>query len=262
MQAPNPGQGSTGGNNRSSGLSWSSPSTPSSPSSFNNTKQPTLLSSATSSSKPAATPVSAAARPTVTTSSTRMPATRERSGGRSIGIFIAGVVVGLLISWGWGATQTQPTNTANNTTPTNTSNTGANNTIGQITSPVIGGAVAAGATQTWGKSGTTPASNIRVQNQQAGMTVRVTDATVAQPTWLVVYELQDGKPVRALGATMFFPEHNGKGGVVGLLRATQPNTTYFVGQSLDTGNHTYTPHVNQEILDSNGNMVGVLFTTQ
>lgn len=107
----------------------------------------------------------------------------------------------------------------------------------------------------------TAANNIDVGDQLAGMEVLVTDTTVSVPTWLVVYELYQGKPVRALGAQMFFPELNGKGGIIKLVRATTPNTTYFIGQSLDTGDHTFTPHVNKEVLDASGRMMGVTFRT-
>jgi hypothetical protein len=185
--------------------------------------------------------------------------------GRTIGIFIAGVVVGALVVWAWNAGNTTSTSNSNaaNTgavgeTTNNTSNTG-----------VIGGT---GSTNTTGStnpshtgstgSNTASTNNIVVPSQAAGMKVTISDAHVQAPTWLVVYELYQGKPVRALGATMFFPQYNGKGGVISLQRATKPNTTYFIGQSLDSGNHTFTPHVNKEILDSSGKMVGVTFTTK
>jgi len=109
---------------------------------------------------------------------------------------------------------------------------------------------------------TAAANNLTIPSpQQVGMSVEVTSATVSVPTWLVVYELYNGAPIRALGATMFFPENNGKAGTISLLRATAPNTAYFVGQSLDDGSHTFKIHVNKDVLDATGAMAGVTFKT-
>jgi hypothetical protein len=94
------------------------------------------------------------------------------------------------------------------------------------------------------------------------MDVVITSANVTAPTWVVVYELAGNKPARALGATLFFPEYNGKGGVVSLLRATQPGTTYFVGQATDDGDHIFTLHKDKDVTDISGNLAGVTFKTK
>ncbi len=175
----------------------------------------------------------------------------QSSAARTATSFGAGVLVGALLVWGWGAMNTStPSNTATNTIDGGTL-VPANSTTS------TGGSTIAGTAG----MGTTATNDLEIANQAAGMQVVVADSTVAAPTWLVVYELYQGKPVRALGATMFFPEYNGKGGIITLLRATQPGMTYFVGQSLDTGDHTFTPHVNKEVVDSNGKMIGTTFTT-
>lgn len=110
---------------------------------------------------------------------------------------------------------------------------------------------------------TAAANNLTIPSpQDAGAEVSVSSATVSEPTWLVVYELNNGALVRALGATLFFPENNGKGGTISLLRATQPNTAYFVGQSLDNGSHTFAIHVNKDVLDATGAIAGVTFKTK
>jgi hypothetical protein len=156
--------------------------------------------------------------------------------------------------WGWSALT--PDAAAPNSTNTTGNNT---NVIGSSTATNSSGSGAA--------VGSTPPAisntgEIDIATQAAGSQVMVTDATVSVPTWLVVYELANGVPVRALGATMFFPEYNGKGGIISLVRPTEPNTSYFVGQSLDTGDHTFTLHKNREVTDSNGKMVGTTFKTQ
>jgi hypothetical protein len=159
--------------------------------------------------------------------------------------------------WGWYATTgtSAPAATPNTADTTHNADTGST-TAGGTANPDSGGAAAQ-------LPATAATNDITVSSpQNAGMDVVIKDANVSAPTWLVVYEMYQGKPFRALGATMFFPEYNGKGGVISLLRATQPNTTYFIGQSLDDGTHTFTPHVNKEVTDANGNLLGVTFTTQ
>jgi hypothetical protein len=240
MQGMNPGQQNQG--SKQGGLSWSTPSS-SQGSQNTNAQTSPLLGGA----KPVAPVVS---KPASLPSNTRARATENNNSMRSVWIFIAGLVVGMILIWSWDAVMTSNTPVENGTqNPANTTgSTGNTTTIGgtgaQTTAP-----------------GTVLSEDVVVLGQDAGNAVVVKDASVAGPTWLVVYELFNGKPIRALGATMFFPEYNGKGGVISLLRATQPNTTYFVGQSMDSGNHTFTPHVNKEVLDSSGRMVGTTFKT-
>ena len=192
--------------------------------------------------------------PKAGSTSTPLTTSRARVAGESsmpknISIFIVGVVVGGLLMFGWNsAPQATVPGGEGGGSVTATVNTGSN-------TGSMGGTSASVTT-----SGT---ESFTVQSpQDAGMEVIITNIDVSIPTWMVVYELYMGKPVRALGATMFFPEQNGKSGVISLLRATMPGTQYFVGQSLDTGSRTFTPHVNQEVLDAHGVQVGVTFMTK
>lgn len=93
------------------------------------------------------------------------------------------------------------------------------------------------------------------------MQVSVTSATVSTPTWLVVYESSNGQPVRILGAAMFFPENNGKGGTIPLLRATQPGQTYVVGERTDNGDHMLSLTADAPVADSSGNAMWSSFKT-
>lgn len=228
----NPGQNNQGGN-RQGGLSWSSPQSTNKNSSTTTPTSPLLGGQkpvSQTSSKPASAPKPQGGKPSTNAT-------------RNAGLVIGGLVVLALIIWGLRSMSSTPVATNNATsTPNSSENTAS---------------VANGTNQ----SLIANTGDIEVASQPAGSQVVITDATVSKPTWLVVYELANGKPVRALGATMFFPEYNGKGGIIQLVRATQPNTTYFIGESEDTGSHTFTIHVNKDVLDTNGKMVGSTFTT-
>ncbi|TSC68953.1 MAG: hypothetical protein G01um101456_416 [Parcubacteria group bacterium Gr01-1014_56] len=237
MQATNPGSGSNQGGNKSGGLSWSTPPAG-------------AAAGATGGAKPTQSPLPTAKPGPVVVQASRTRTQLESSmTTRTIGIFIAGVIVGALIMWGWSAfapsASLTPSDTKTGAVASNDSAIG--NTGGAVIPSTPSVAVA---------------NTITVPSpQDAGMQVAVSEATVSQPTWLVVYELSGGKPIRALGATMFFPENNGKGGTISLARATSPGTSYFVGQSLDSGDHTFALHVNKEVLDASGAMAGATFKT-
>ncbi len=242
MQGLNSSQGGNQGS-KQSGLSWSSPQ------GTQGASASPLLGGTKLAAQPAVAP-----KPTATTSTSRSRPMPEGTTTRTAGVFLAGMVVGALLMWGWSAltpSTTVPNNT--NTTGSNTNITGGNTATNNSNS---------GAAVSSTSSAVSNTGEIDVATQAAGSQVMVTDATVSAPTWLVVYELANGVPVRALGATMFFPEYNGKGGIITLVRPTESNKTYFVGQSLDTGDHTFTPHKNKEVTDSNGSMVGTTFKTQ
>ena len=88
----------------------------------------------------------------------------------------------------------------------------------------------------------------------------ITNATVLQPTWVVVYESANNKPARALGATVFFP--NTKSGTIELLRPTVAGKTYFVGGSVDDGDFQLSFQKDQPLRDTAGNPVWVTFVAQ
>lgn len=250
MQGSNTGPSSNQGGSKSGGLSWSTPS----PAKTTPQQNPLL-----GTTKPAQSPL-----PTTKTTPvsppiiTRAKIQNESTGKKSMSTFIGGVIVGALLMWGWNGlfSNTAPTNTDVKNTATASGNT-KETTTATANNTTIGGS---GASKT---PTTVIGDNLVIpSSQDAGMSVMVTSATVSAPTWLVVYEVYQGKPYRALGATMFFPEYNGKSGTISLQRTTTPNTTYFVGQSLDSGDHKFTPHVNKEVLDIAGNMIGVTFSTK
>ncbi len=140
----------------------------------------------------------------------------EPSIARSVGIFAAGVVVGVLVGWGFSITRTESVATNLNASE--------------------GGAVA--------RAGLSVGSNGEAQGafevsaeQKAGKKVSITRAVVSVPTWVVVYDSVDGTVGRALGASLFSPQK--QTGMVTLLRATVPGKSYFVGQAVDNGNGTF-----------------------
>ena len=94
------------------------------------------------------------------------------------------------------------------------------------------------------------------------MQVVINSATVSAPTWLVVYESSNGQPTRILGASIFFPENNGKGSSIPLLRATQSGQTYIVGERVDDGDHKLSLTLDQSVTDSSGNPVWSTFATR
>ena len=243
MQNTNTGSdNSQGGAQKSGGISWSMPPASSNTNPINNSQPSSPV-------QPPLPTVAAQKQPfqkPPTVSKNQAHAGEKPNNTKWL---VGGIVVLALVAIGWNAfgrdTVSAPGNTATETT---------NNAA------VASGT---GATPTTATPKTATANNLMVPSpQDAGMQVVVSETSVSAPTWLVVYELYEGKPVRALGATMFFPEHNGKGGVISLLRATQPNTAYFVGQSLDGGDHTFTMHVNKEVLDVTGAISGVSFRTK
>ncbi len=155
------------------------------------------------------------------------------------------VVILLIIAWSlWGGS-----NGSTSTTATSTE-TGADTDTDMTGVPTM--------TATAGTGSLTVASP-----QNAGLTVAVTSVTVSAPTWVVVYESMNGAPGRALGATLFFPAQNGKAGTVNLLRATQPNQTYLVGESADTGNdRVFSLHGDQQVTGSDGKVLWYTFKTR
>ncbi len=168
--------------------------------------------------------------------------------------FIAGLIVGALIVSIWFTSGGSGSTGSTATTTSMTDTTGASDTTGmQSTTGDVGAATIA------------PSSNPTItvpSPQAAGMTVGVTYATVSVPTWLVVYESANGQPTRALGAALFFPENNGKGGLITLLRATVSGQTYLVGERADDGDHVFSLTNDKPVLDSNGNQLWTMFTAQ
>lgn len=101
---------------------------------------------------------------------------------------------------------------------------------------------------------------LTVQNQPAGLSVAIANASVATETWLVVYESRAGKPGNVLGAALFFP--GSSSGTVELLRATRAGETYFVGKSTDNGDRRFSMTTDTPVTDAAGAAQLVTFIAQ
>lgn len=94
--------------------------------------------------------------------------------------------------------------------------------------------------------------------QKAGLSIAAS-ASVSQPTWVAVYESQNGKPGNVLGAALFFP---GQGsGTVELLRGTAAGQTYFATLQTDNGDHKFSLH-GDPLLTEGGAPLWVSFTAK
>ena len=158
---------------------------------------------------------------------------------RYVGIFAGGIVVGSLLVWGWGTLKGSP-------------------------KPVVTGVKSTPQTQTTtaGSNNPAPVTNESLtvpRPQKAGDTVAVTRATVGKPTWVVVYENQDGKPGNVLGARLLFAT---EGTAISLLRSTVPGQTYFVGKSVDNGDRKYSTINDKRLNQSDGSALLASFKAE
>jgi len=187
-----------GGQNKQGGLSWSTPQN-------QNQQQKPLIPA-----KPAVLP---AASP---------------SGGnaaRYAGMVVVGVIAGVIVAWGYSAWRA-PGGTANNTNATSTSSLTGTPAGGDNLGVDVGTAALG--------------SNISLSiasPQSAGNSVAVARAVVSAPTWVVIYENNNGAPGNALGAALFFPGTSS--GSVELLRATAAGKTYLAAEQLDNGDRRF-----------------------
>lgn len=145
---------------------------------------------------------------------------------RYTGMFAAGVVVGVLVTWGFAANNDRRTVAGPNATSTPTTNQAAGVVLGP--------------------DGTANASFEVASPQAAGKKIQIARAIVTKPTWVVVYESVNGAPGRALGASLFTTKKST--GAVTLLRSTVAGKTYFVGQATDNGNGTFSLTTDKPVL--------------
>jgi len=184
-------------------------------------------------------------------------APKKSGSGRTAGIFISGVIVGLIIGWGWfslgrddgkvATTDTQNTSSTSETTTLPTTNTGS---TGSTNTPTTGTQVT-----TAGAGALTVASS-----QQAGVQVAVSNISVSVPTWVVVLDSVNGKPGNALGAQMFFAGE--KSGTIELLRSTVAGKSYFVAEFIDNGDHIYSKQTDTQVTTVTGAPLLVEFTAR
>ncbi len=156
---------------------------------------------------------------------------------------VIGVIAGVALAWGWASWRSSPGTTASNGTATTTATT-SGNTLGVDTTSVPA-------------LGSNPGLTI-MSPQAAGNSVAVGKAIVSVPTWIVIYEDNNGAPGNALGAALFFPE--GQTGTVELLRATMPGKTYLAAKQVDNGDHKFSLKDDQ-FLTEGGHVQWVSFET-
>ena len=180
----------------------------------------------------------------------------QGSGARTAGVFIAGVIVGLIVGWGWfslGRDNSGSATTGDNTPMTSSSSETA-------TKPATG--------STGGTSGTqtpvvtqTGSSALSISPMQAsGLSVQISSVSVSAPTWVVIFEGKNGQPGNALGARMFFPGETS--GTVDLLRGTTSGGTYYAGEYIDNGDHQFSKQADSQVMASAGTPLLVQFTTR
>lgn len=143
---------------------------------------------------------------------------------RYAGIFAAGVIIGVLVSWAFTTTRDRAI----------IAGTSASSTEAAVVRADAGLA-----------SGAQDSFEVPTE-QKAGKKVTITRATVMKPTWIVVYEGAGSDVGRALGASLFTMEK--QSGIVTLLRATVPGKAYYVGQALDNGNGTFSTSADTPVM--------------
>jgi hypothetical protein len=227
-------QGSTGQGNQNGqkqgGLSWTQPPASSTGASTPNNAQGGMkpLSQTTPSAMPpkASQPSSAssASKSAPLSSIKKADAKAGTSGAKLASTFLAGVIVGLIIGWGWFSLGGDNSKVATTTTPNNSSSSETTSGTNTNTTPAVVSSGASG-------------SGITVATQPAGLQVAVSNISVSVPTWVVVLANVDGKPGNALGAQMFFPGQTA--GTIDLLVKTVSGKSYFIGQFVDNGDHRF-----------------------
>jgi hypothetical protein len=174
------------------------------------------------------------------------PAQQNTNAAKYAGMVVVGIVAGVVLAWGWSSWRPSPGATVDNNAATTTSSgsttTGDNLGVDTSTLPAIG---------------TNSSLNI-ASPQAAGNSVAVAKAIVSAPTWVVIYEDNNGKPGNALGAALFFP--GGQTGTVELLRATMPGKTYLAAEQVDNGDRKFSLKDDQ-FLTEGGQVQWVTFKT-
>jgi hypothetical protein len=167
-------------------------------------------------------------------------------------LFAGGIVVGGLLAWSWFSLTPAETGTEENVTPA--AGEGAENAGSPNPSTGTGNPSALPGSTIGNEALVVPSP------QDAGLLVMVTSASVTSPTWVVVYESQNGVRGNALGAALFFPGGGAKN--VNLLRATQSSKTYFVGRHVDNGDKQFSLTNDKAVVNAANNPVYVEFKTR
>lgn len=213
----------TNENNKQGGLSWSAPQNQ------NASPKPVVPVQ-----KPLATPVAVSLQ-------------HNSNAAKYAGMVVVGIIAGVVIAWAWVSWSPSGT-TASNSTATTTRQTSttatAGNNLGVDTStlPVLG----------------STATLSVASPQAAGNSVAISKAVVSAPTWVVIYEDNNGKPGNALGAALFFPDR--QTGTVELLRATTAGKSYLAVKQVDNGDRKFSLKEDQ-FLTEGGTVQWVTFRT-
>lgn len=161
-----------------------------------------------------------------------------------VGVFIAGVIVGILLGWAITSSRSGTATPApsNSQTATTSSQTGVQASVNSV----VPGTIVVGNTQ------------------PAGASVAVSSVNVTKPTWVVVYDNNNGVPGRALGARLFLPTASGgeTSAHIQLLRRTVAGTTYLVGQIVDDGDYNLSFSKDSAVLDTSGKPVLMVLSAQ
>ena len=175
-------------------------------------------------------------------------------------LFLTGVVVGGVLTWGYYTLQPQSEVAQNTNNAGNTANTGSQNTGGAPAPTGSTGAVGATPTPPAPAPIASSGSLIVPTVQDAGLTVAITKAQVKSPTWVVVYEVANGARGNALGAGYFLPTTGVRN--INLLRPTQAGKTYWVGMRVDNGDQDFSMTLDQPVLNAAGQPLYVEFTVR
>ena len=154
------------------------------------------------------------------------------------GFIAAGIVLGVFVAWGAGAWQSGKSAVV------------ASNSMVKTTNDTSGAPAMDTSTATMAAEGSDPSLLISGP-QVPGTSVIIDKAIVSEPTWVVIYEDQNGKPGNALGAALFFPEK--QAGTVELLRATVSGKNYLAVKQVDNGDHKFS--LKDDIFLSEGGVV-------
>ncbi len=165
-----------------------------------------------------------------------------------IGMLVVGVILGVLIAWAFSAMRSSSTTVQDTATTTEQSASVSSAT----TSTGINGTGTVG-------TAATNASLVVASPQKPGKSVAISSAIVSQPTWVVVYESQNGQPGRALGARLFFA--GSPSGKVDLLRATVSGKSYLVTKQTDNGDRKFSLK-NDPLVQEGGKTVWVTLQVQ
>ena len=181
------------------------------------------------------------------------------SSGRVIGIIVGIVVVFALAAWGIAAVHNHKTGSDTEAISTSTDET---TTTMEASSTDDTGMTASDSTMQTGTTASmtagTSATFSVASPQTAGTSISITNMSLSQPTWIVVYESNGGTPGNILGAGLFFSTDTS--GTVQLLRTTVAGQSYLVTAAVDNGDKLFSIKDEMPVLDQTGKQVWI--TTQ